>query len=163
FPTGISIRNALLVLDVRIDGTPLPQAAGDTVPWWADDEVPGKQEGDHAGAPGRGFAKLLQGRINGQGAVESPVLFIDAESVAANTAIPSGATDTSSYRFVLPPGFEGKTADVQARLLYRRAWRALAVTKGWTQTPSGMPVEIEVKAVDRQLILTDPIFHDGFE
>jgi len=35
------------------------------------------------------------------------------------------------------------TMDV--RLLYRRAWRALAVTKGWTQTPGGMPVEIQVQ------------------
>jgi len=26
-------------------------------------------------------------------------------------------------------------------LLYRRAWRDLAVTKGWTQTPGGDPVQ----------------------
>jgi hypothetical protein len=29
-------------------------------------------------------------------------------------------------------------------LLYRRAWRALAVTKGWTETTHGDPIEIEV-------------------
>ena len=30
------------------------------------------------------------------------------------------------------------------RLLYRRAYRATAVTKGWDLTPGGFPVEIEM-------------------
>jgi hypothetical protein len=145
FPTGISIRNALLVVDATIGGQPLVQLEGSTIPYWGSDDVPGDQPGDYAGAPGRGFAKVLQGRINGQGDVIQPVLFIDAESVASDTTIPSGAIDVSTYRFALPPDTEGQPIRAEVRLLYRRAWRALAITKGWTQTPGGMPVEIEVQ------------------
>lgn len=154
FPTGISIRNALLLLDVRVGGQPLPQLSGSTLPFWASDDVPGEQPGDYAGRPGKGFAKVLEGRINGQGATVRPVLFIDAEGVTADTAIPSGAVDASEYRFALPPGTtESTTVSIDAQLLYRRAWRALAVTKGWTQTPSGMPVEIPVQRIQQSRTL----------
>jgi hypothetical protein len=154
FPTGISIRNALLVLEAHVNGEPLTQVAGPTIPFWGSDEVPGEQPGDYAGRPGKGFARVLEGRINGQGPVVRPVLFIDAEGVHSDTTIPSGATDHSEYRFALPPtAVEGDTVEVTARLLYRRAWRALAVTKGWTETPSGMPVEIEVQRIDSALVL----------
>jgi hypothetical protein len=154
FPTGISIRNALLLLEVRLNGEPLAQVAGPTIPFWGSDEVPGEQPGDYAGWPGKGFARVLEGRINGQGEVVRPVLFIDAEGVHSDTTIPSGATDVSEYRFALPPSVvEGDSVEVTARLLYRRAWRALAVTKGWTETPGGMPVEIEVQAVQQSLPL----------
>ena len=47
--------------------------------------------------------------------------------------------------FAVPPAAQpGDVAVVEARLLYRRAWRAVAVTKGWQTTPQGGPVEIEV-------------------
>jgi hypothetical protein len=145
FPAGVSVRNALLVLDVRANGQPLTQTGGPVVPWYADDNVPGVQPGDLAGQPGKGFAKVLEGRINDQGPVVRPVLFIDAERVAENTIIPSGATDVSNYAFAIPADLPvGTEITVEARLLYRRAWRALAVTKGWTETTSGGPIEIAV-------------------
>lgn len=154
FPTGISIRNAMLLLDVRVGGVALNQVSGPTIPFWGSDEVPGQQPGDHAGAPGKGFARVLEGRINGAGPVLRPVLFIDAEGVHSDTAIPSGATDVSEYRFALAPGTaDGAWVEVSARLIYRRAWRALAVTKGWTETPGGMPVEIEVQGVATGLVV----------
>lgn len=145
FPAGVSVRNALLVLDVRANGIPLTQTGGPLVPWYADDNVPGVQPGDLAGLPGKGFAKALEGRINDQGPVVRPVLFIDAEAVAENTIIPSGATDTSSYAFAIPESLPvGTEITVEARLIYRRAWRALVVTKGWTETTTGGPIEIQV-------------------
>jgi len=150
FPTGISIRNALLVIEASIDGVPLAQVGGPTVPFWGSDDVPGTQPGDFAGAPGKGFAKMLEGRINGQGPTVRPVLFIDAEGVFSDTLIPSGATDISQYRFSLPAGTpETAQVRVEARLLYRRAWRALAVTKGWTQTPGGLPIEMQVQRIEQ--------------
>lgn len=167
FPTGIDLRNALLVIDATLDNQPLPLGSGGVLPFWASDEVPGVQPGDYAGRPGKGFAKVLRGRINGQGEPVMPVLFIDAEEVWQNTAIPSGSTDTSEYRFTLPLNeVGGDSVQVTARLLYRRAWRALAVTKDWTQTPGGMPVEIEVATLTRSLTLApvdDRIFAHGFE
>lgn len=145
FPTGISIRNAILWITASVDGQPLAQASGPTIPFWASDDVAGDQPGDLAGQPGKGFAKVLEGRINGQGPVVRPVLFIDAEDVYSLTTIPSGTIDTTEVEFALPPGVApGSTVDVTAVLLYRRAWRALAVTKGWTTTTHGDPIEIEV-------------------
>ncbi len=158
FPTGIAIRNALLLLDVRLNGQALQLRAGSTLPFWASDEVAGIQPGDYAGRPGKGFAKVLQGRVNGQGAVVRPVLFIDAESVLSDTVIPSGATDTSQYRFVIPPGTaQGTQIQINSELLYRRAWRALAITKGWTKTPSGMPIEMSVARTNSVFITSQSL------
>ena len=159
FPTGISIRNALLIVRAkRVGGSDLVQVAGPTIPIWADDDLPGVTAGDLSGLPGRGFAKVLSGRINGQGAVQSPVLFIDAES-SVDTSIAAGATDSSSYRFTIPAGVSVDQLEVEASLIYRRAFRALAVTKGWTQTPSGGPIETEVARVQ----ITESIYKNGFE
>lgn len=153
FPTGVSIRNAMLVIEARLDGQPLAQVEGPQIPFWGSDDVPGQQEGDYAGFPGKGYAKVLEGRINGQGDVVRPVLFIDAEGVYEDSGIPSGGVDITEVVFALPPGtVAGEVVDVEARLLYRRAYRALAVTKGWTETPQGGPVEIEVAA--NQLAVT---------
>jgi hypothetical protein len=52
FPSGVSIRNALLVVEATWNGLPLEQVSGPTVPFWADDELPGTQPGDYAGEPG---------------------------------------------------------------------------------------------------------------
>ncbi len=157
FPTGVSIRNAMLAVDVRADGLLLTQTDGPQIPFYGSDEVPGVQPGDLAGTPGKGFAKVLQGRINGQGAPVEPVLFIDAETTSADTLIPAASTDTSIYRFAVPAGFSGDVS-IDTRLLYRRAWRALAVTKGWTVTPGGMPVEIEV-ASDQRTVAVESGFN----
>ncbi|MGE0639529.1 MAG: IPTL-CTERM sorting domain-containing protein [Thermoanaerobaculia bacterium] len=149
FPTGVSVRNAILSIEATLDGQPLAQLSGPTIPFWGSDDVPGDQPGDLAGRPGKGFAKVLEGRINGTGPVVRPVLFIDAEAVYSDTLIPSGAIDTSTVEFALPDGFVGQgVVDVTATLIYRRGWRALAVTKGWTVDAHGGPIEIEVARND---------------
>ncbi len=155
FPTGVSIRNVLLVLDTEVDGTAATQVAGPIVPDWANDDVEGLQEGDYGGRPGQGYAKISEGRINGQGETVSPVLFVDAERVLSDTTIPSGATSTAEYEWRLPEGTRaGATLRVSARLLYRRAFRALMVTKGWTTAADGGPIEIEVANLERAWELT---------
>jgi len=145
FPTGISIRNALLLVEARIGGDELSQTAGEVIPFYGSAEASATPD-DLAGRPGKGFARVLEGRINGQGPVVRPVLFIDAEGVSSDTRIPSGETDTSIYRFDLGSLTMDASAEVSARLLYRRAWRDTVVTKGWTTTPTGGPIEIEVGA-----------------
>jgi hypothetical protein len=153
FPTGVAIRNAMLVVTATMNGQPVAQAAGPTIPFWGSDDVPGEQPGDYAGFAGKGFAKVLEGRIDDEGPTVRPVLFIDAENVFSNTAIPSGATDTTVVEFQLPPGTgAGAVVDVDVRLLYRRAFRALQVTKGWTQSAHNGPIEIEV--ANQQLQVT---------
>jgi hypothetical protein len=158
FPTGISIRNAMVLISASYQGTPLVQTSGPTIPFWADDDVPGQQPGDHANKPGKGFAKVTEGRINGTGPVVRPTLFIDAEALYSNTLIPSSTTDATTVTFALPPGAQpGAKVDVDVKLLYRRAWRALAVTKGWTLTPQGGPVEIQVAHLNFPVELTTPV------
>ena len=128
FPAGVSIRNALLVIEAEWHGQPLQQIGGPMVPFWADDGVPGRQDGDYAGLPGKGFARVLEGRINDQGPVVRPVLFIDGEAVFSDTLIPSQATDVIEVVLAVPPGAQaGVLVVVDARLLYRREWRALTV------------------------------------
>ncbi len=98
---------------------------------------------------------MLEGRINDQGPVVRPVLFIDGEAVAENTLIPSMATDVTEVGLALPAMAQpGDQVVVEARLLYRRAWRALAVTKGWQTTPQGGPIEIEVARTVDTVTLT---------
>jgi len=140
FPTGVSIRNAVLHVQASVDGQPLPLLSGDVIPFYGS-SASSNEPDDLAGQPGRGFARVLEGRINGSGPVVRPVLFIDAENVWSDTRIAAGAEDVSAYRFdtsMLPANSQ---VEVSATLLYRRAWRDLAVTKGWTQTPGGDPVQ----------------------
>lgn len=154
FPTGVGLRNVIVLVEAAVAGSPLAQVGGATVPWWADDEVPGKQEGDLAGLPGTGYAKVMSGRINGQGPTVRPVLFVDAEQIDENTQIPSGAAATAAVDFQLPLGLApGAVVEVRARLLWRRAWRAFAVTKGWTEDVRGGPLEIEVHRAELALPL----------
>ena len=145
FPTGVSIRNAVLVVEARAGDQPLALLDGPVVPFYGSADGGGAAQ-DVAGRPGRGYARVLEGRINGEGPVEYPVLFIDAETVQSDTRIAAGETDLSDYRFDLS-GVVDDDIQVEARLLYRRAWRDLAVTKNWTVTPSGDPVETEVERV----------------
>lgn len=160
FPTGVSIRNAILLVSAVLDGQPLTQVSGPTVPFWGSDDVPGDQPGDFAGFPGKGFAKVLEGRINGQGPTVRPVLFIDAEGVFSDTLIPSGAVDTTTIEFELPPGVpQGAVVTLEARLLYRRTFRAIQESKGWTQSAHGGPIEIEVARETGSLTVsgTEPV------
>lgn len=164
FPTGISIRNALLVIEARREGELLAQLAGPTVPWWANDDDGLAEPGDWAGWPGTGFAKVLEGTVAGVPTV--PVLFVDATAVLESSTLAAGQARQSVVRFDLGPASAGDQVTVTTRLLYRRAWRALAETKGWTETPTGGPIEIEVASSIDELTLDGgdlALFADGFE
>ena len=154
FPTGVSIRNAVMVVEATADGVRLPLISGPTIPFYGSAEG-GSGSADVAGLPGRGFARVLEGRINGTGPTVFPVLFIDAEGVRSDTRILAGESDLSSYRFDLA-GIDAGEIQVEARILYRRAWRDLAVTKGWTETPSGDPVETEVERAAASVFYAGP-------
>jgi len=143
FPTGVSIRNALLVIEAAVDGATLAQSSGGVIPFYGSAQG-GSSPDDLAGRPGKGFARVLEGRINGEGPIVRPVLFIDAEAITSDTRIPSGETDTSQYRFDLGSLEVDGNAEISATLIYRRAWRDTQIAKGWTTTPTGGPVEIEV-------------------
>jgi hypothetical protein len=168
FPTGVDVRNAFLLVQVSLQGQLLQQESGDRLPFWVDDAVPGQQPGDYAGQAGRGYAKVLQGRIDGQGELLMPVPFIDAESVFSNTTIEAGATDHGQYVFALPASAAvGQTVEIRAWVYYRRAWRSIAVTKNWVENDDGEPWERLVAESTVTLVLDaamlDSVMADGFE
>ena len=168
FPTGVDVRNAFLVVEASLDGVALPQVAGDRVPDWASDAVPGRQPGDFGGDAGRGYAKVLEGRIDGLGNNVSPVPFIDAERELSQTSIPPGDVDVGRYRFALPDGVTpGARIDLRATVIYRRAWRAIAVAKQWPAVVDGEPWERRVAERSATIVLDaaalDRIAGDGFE
>jgi hypothetical protein len=124
FPTGVSVRNAMLVVRARTESaTSLPWLAGtDLIPSWGG---LGDDVDDYGDTPGRGFAKVLLGREGTE-----RVLFIDAINLLENTQIPSGATDTSVFLFDAS-GIAEEEVVVEGKIIYRRAWKDLAEAKGW--------------------------------
>ena len=154
WPTGVDVRNAVLVVEAFVNDEPLDQLSGDRVPAWANDDEAVMQEGDFGGLAGRGYAKVLEGRINGQGEPVSPVNFIDAETLVSKTTIPAGQTDQGLFTFELPLGsVPGDELTVRARVVYRRVWRAIAVTKGWAEQDFEEPWErvLEDRTTSRTL------------
>lgn len=131
-PGGQAIRHAiLLVTATDAAGASMSLVAGETetVP-----EIGGIGDpslGYYAGQPGKAFAKIF-----GNDA-ETGVFFTEATRIVSDNRIPAGFTDWSDYAFVLPDGFAPVT--VEARLIYRRAPRALVDMKGWTTTGHGAP------------------------
>ncbi len=131
-PGGTSIRHAILLVQATdSSGAQLtfePDSSS-VVPDYAG--VGDPTMGNYAGLPGKGFAKIF---ARGD---ERRVFFTEALSIASDNRIPSGATDWSSYGFQIPEGFV--PVRVEAKLIYRRAFRDLAETKGWSLTGHGQP------------------------
>ncbi|MCB9783103.1 MAG: carboxypeptidase-like regulatory domain-containing protein [Candidatus Omnitrophica bacterium] len=124
FPTGVSVRNAMLVVRAKTDSdTQLPHLEGTSlIPYWGG---VGDEPDDYGDTPGRGFAKILRSHDD-----RERVLFIDAIELVENTQIPPMGTDTSEYWFDLS-GLESEDLELSAEIIYRRAWKDLAEAKGW--------------------------------
>lgn len=122
-PSGIAIRNMLLLV------TPV-RANGDTLRYLGTERVPDYggsgpvSAGNYAGYPGRGFALVFADQLGRRN-----VMDWQAVKIVTDTRIKPKATDTSVYRFAMPPN-SGKMT-IQTRLIYRRAYKPLADIKGW--------------------------------
>lgn len=126
-PSGSILRNMILLVRAwRLeDGAELPYSGTQVV-----HELGGvgdPAQGYFAGLPGKLYAKVLHD-AGGQ----SPAFFTEATGVVFDNRIPALGSDVTHYRFDLLPG-DGTWA-VSARLVYRRAFRSLIDTKGWTMT-----------------------------
>jgi hypothetical protein len=117
-PTDVPIRSMILVVEaVDATGKRLPLVQGPVNPSWA---------GNHAGQPGKTFAKVLQDEWTG----ETPTAaYWRPISIVEDTRLAAMATDATRYVFDLPAG---QAAQVKVRLIFRRAFQALAELKGWT-------------------------------
>lgn len=121
-PTGRPIRNiTLLVQAFDSDGNELEFVGDQVVPMYG-----GRGDGprDFAGKPGKMFAKIL---VDQEG--NHPAQAWRQTVVLSDTRIPALESDFSSYEFLLPQ--RATSATVEARLIYRRAFKELADVKGW--------------------------------
>ncbi len=117
-PTDTPIREMILVVEaVDASGKPLALSRGPVLPEWA---------GNYAKEAGKVFSKVLRDDWTGEtptAAIWRPVTIVE------DTRIPAMATDSTQYSFDLPAG---QTAQVNVRLVFRRASQELMQQKGWT-------------------------------
>jgi hypothetical protein len=134
-PTGVPMRNVILVLEaVDANGKALRQVDGPVVPEWGGSGRP--QEGNYAGQPGRGFAKILADAAKSFPRANpdrrSPTPHWRQSVVVSDNRIPARATDVSRYRFDhTGPGASEEAVTVRARVIYRRAFKPWIDAKGW--------------------------------
>lgn len=117
-PTDAPTREMILIVEaLDADGKTLTLSQGPELPEWI---------GDLSEQPGKVFSKLLRDEWTGEmptAAYWRPVTIVEDTRIAAK------ATDTTNYTFQLPAG---KTAEVNVRLVFRRANQTLMEQKGWT-------------------------------
>jgi hypothetical protein len=139
-PTGVTVRNMILVVDAwRVsDGAPLQHVGPQVV-----HELGGvgdPAQGYYAGLPGKLYAKVNHDK-HGAG----PTFFTDATGIQFDSRIPALGRDETAYEFLLPAG--GGAVEARARLIYRRAFRFFVDAKSWTQDGHGAPLA-DVQAPD---------------
>ncbi len=135
-PTGVTVRNMILLVEAWRDGddplvSPLVHTGSQIV-----HELGGvgdPAQGYYAGLPGRFYAKV---NFDAQG--NGPTFFTDAAGIEFDNRIPALGVDPTTYTFALPP--EGGQIRVRSRLIYRRAFRFLVDAKQWTEDGHGNPL-----------------------
>ena len=132
-PTGIMIRNMILLVTVTDQGgTPLAFLEGDQV-----DDIGGigdPAQGYYAGQPGKAFYRSFTDGVN------DAVFYTEAIAPAFDSRIMPGDAYVGSFRFSLNDMLP-EHVDVDVRLIYRRAYRELIDTKGWTEMGNGGTLE----------------------
>ncbi len=132
-PTGVTVRNMILLIDAwrESDGLVLNHTGTQTVHDLGGIGDPA--QGYYAGLPGKFYAK-----VNHNSSGVGPTFFTDAFGIQFDNRIAALASDPTSYTFDVPPG--GGTLRVDARLIYRRAFRFLVDAKGWMYDGHGNPL-----------------------
>jgi hypothetical protein len=119
-PTDSPLRQIfVLVMVTDAQGRELPLQSGPTLPDWA---------GDLAGEPGVYFAKILEEtwtEIQPSGAYWLPTTIVE------DTRLAAFETSMSNYTFTVPADAAGQSIQVEARLVFRRAFYELMQQKDW--------------------------------
>ncbi len=132
-PTGVTVRNMILLVEAeRVeDATELTHTGTQVVHDLGGIGDPA--QGYYAGEAGKFYSKVNEDAMG-----NGPTFFTDAVTINFDNRIPALASDPTSYTFAVPPG-DG-TLLVEARLIYRRAFRFLVDAKGWTEDGHGNPL-----------------------
>jgi len=132
-PTGVTVRNMVLVIDaVRSSDNQVLTSLGTQVVHDLGG-IGSPAQGYYAGEPGKFYAKVNHD-ANGNG----PTFFTDAVGITFDNRIPALESDTTQYQFAAPSG-PGEV-QIRARLIYRRAFRFLVDAKQWTTDGHGNPL-----------------------
>ncbi|MGA2148372.1 MAG: carboxypeptidase regulatory-like domain-containing protein [Bryobacteraceae bacterium] len=123
-PTDHPSRNILLLVSATDSSNQnLLSLDGPVVPGWGGT---GSAPEDYGGKPGRGFAKILEQlwtEVAPTAAYWSPTVLRE------DTRIPALGKDVSQYDFLAPSG--SGAVHVDAKLVFRRAFRQLSLWKQW--------------------------------
>lgn len=123
-PSDSPMRNMILLVTARDSkGQALAYLGGERVPAWGG--VGDAAAGNYAGQPGKGFAKIL---VDYEGEAPAPQ-WRNGIRIQSDNRIAAEATDISSYTFAPTTG--GRLATIEVRLIYRRAFKPWADSKGW--------------------------------
>ena len=131
-PSGVVVRNMILLLLARDEqGDLLTLTTGDLV-----DFIGGSgdlDEGYYAGMPGKSFYR------NMSRGTDEGLFYTEADSIASDTRIQPGQAYQGSFRYMLPASL-AENVDLEVKLVYRRAFRAVVDAKQWTETGHGEPL-----------------------
>lgn len=127
-PTGIALRHVIVRVDATIGGAPVDPLEGPRVA--ALGGVGSPDDGYLAGIPGR-----LYGRADSDDQGHVPAFFTEAVGTAFDVRIPALREDILEFRYAYEDG--AGPLQLQARAIYRRAWRDLIDAKGWTEDAYG--------------------------
>jgi len=127
YPTGSPMRNMILLVGVRDENGHVPDMLqGGTVPVWGGVGAP--EEGNYAGLPGKGFAKVLRDAIlypdrqQRHFAYQYPAPHWRPTVIESDSRIPADGVDESRYRFQLSESLSWPVT-VTVRLIYRRSYK----------------------------------------
>jgi mono/diheme cytochrome c family protein len=129
YPTGNPMRNMILLVEAReANGRSLPLLSGERVPVWGG--IGSVEEGNYAGLPGKGFAKILRDLISypdKQGLrhfqPEYPAPHWRPTFIESDNRIPANGADLSRYYFSVPDTLKG-AIHVDVRLIFRKAFKS---------------------------------------
>ena len=134
-PTDHPARNmVLLVQATDAQERELAQVAGPTVPDWSG---VGPDPNDYAGWPGKGYAKVLRDVASGESPVAS---YWKQVLIQSDNRLAAFEADTTTCDFLVPEG--GGEIEVEATLIFRRAFKPLAEAKGWDMEDIVMEADV---------------------
>ena len=154
-PTDHPARNMILVVRATDDQErELAQVAGPTVPDWGG---VGPDPSDYAGRPGKGYAKVLRDVVSGEAPVAS---YWKQVLIQSDNRLAAFEADTTTCDFLIPEG--GGDIEVEARLIFRRAFKPLAEAKGWEMEDIVMERDVSTISLRPSYRIYLPVFMKSY-
>lgn len=126
-PTDHPARNILLVVSaIDARGQEPECLSNQFIPDWGGK---GDAPDDYAGRPGKGYAKILEELWT---EISPTAAYWRQIVLREDTRIPALATDVTHYEFRAPK--DSGTITIEAKLIFRRAFKELARQKKWNMT-----------------------------